>query len=296
MVEAGGTWAGSWPSGSASVGRVGSTEIAVREYPPGENEIIAAFVKDLNHKRGAHYAIIAKPDAVERNRPAVDYIIADRERSPEVAIEVSRTWRSEAAGKEDADWWKWVQRVRDLVRDQVAGAFRIATPMTIPARFPPEPFAADLIVQLSKERARLAALHLDNNKGAFLNIQGIEVFVTYGGTAVTSRRAAGCPRMRAVIFRNTLSGYWSGRLGSSRSRNRRDGRHGSWSITPSGRRCRRMKSERSSSRLSPRRTTTSTMWVSCPEIRRTMRGSLGFDRHAAGIPWLAGAGRIVRTR
>jgi hypothetical protein len=53
--------------------------------------------------------------------------------------------------------------------------------MTIPAGFPPEPFAADLIVQLSEERARLAALHLDNNKGAFLNIQGIEVFVTYAG-------------------------------------------------------------------------------------------------------------------
>lgn len=160
---------------------VGSTEIAVREYPPGEDEIIAAFLKDLNQKRGAHYAIIAKPDAIERNRPAVDYIIADRERSPEVAIEVSRTWRSEEAGKEDADWWKWVQRVRDLVRGQVPGAFRIATPMTIPTGFPPEPFAADLIVQLCKEQARLAALHLDNNRGAFLVIQGIEVFVTYAG-------------------------------------------------------------------------------------------------------------------
>ena len=33
----------------------------------------------------------------------------------EVAVEVPRTWRSEEAGKEDADWWKWVQRVRDLV-------------------------------------------------------------------------------------------------------------------------------------------------------------------------------------
>jgi len=110
--------------------------MAVTEYPPGEDEIIAAFVKDLNHKRAAHYAIIAKPDAVERNRPAVDYIIADPERLPEVAVEVSRTWRSEAAGKEDADWWKWIQQVRDLVRGQVPGAFRIATPMTIPAGFP----------------------------------------------------------------------------------------------------------------------------------------------------------------
>ncbi len=128
----------------------------MREYPPGEDEIIAAFLKDLNHKRRADYAIISKPDAIERNRPAVDYIIADRERSPEVAIEVSRTWRSEEAGKEDAAWWKWIQRVRDLVRGQVPGAFRIATPMTIPAGFPPEPFAADLIVH-------------------------IEVFVTYAG-------------------------------------------------------------------------------------------------------------------
>jgi hypothetical protein len=111
----------------AGVERVGSTEIAVREYPPGEDEIIAAFVKDLNQKWGAHYTITGKPDAVERNRPAVDYIIADPERPPEVAVEVSRTWRSEEAGKEDADWWKWVQRVRDLVRGQVMGAFRMAT-------------------------------------------------------------------------------------------------------------------------------------------------------------------------
>jgi len=155
--------------------------MAVTEYPPGEDEIIAAFVKDLNHKRAAHYAIIAKPDAVERNRPAVDYIIADPERLPEVAVEVSRTWRSEAAGKEDADWWKWIQQVRDLVRGQVPGALRIATPMTIPAGFPPEPFPADLIVQLGKEQVRLAALYLDNNKGAFLIIRGIEVFVTYAG-------------------------------------------------------------------------------------------------------------------
>jgi hypothetical protein len=63
--------------------------------------------------------------------------------------------------------------------------------MTIPAGFPPEPFAADLIVQLSKEQARLAALHVDNNKGGFLVIQGIEVFVTYardGSDLSPSRR------------------------------------------------------------------------------------------------------------
>jgi len=40
---------------------------------------------------------------------------------------------------------------------------------------------ADLIVQLSKAQARLAALHSDNNKGAFLIIQGIEVFMAYAG-------------------------------------------------------------------------------------------------------------------
>ncbi len=67
------------PSATVFFGRVASTEAAVREYPPGEDEIIAAFVKDLNQKRGAHYAIIGKPDDVERNRPAVDYIIADPE-------------------------------------------------------------------------------------------------------------------------------------------------------------------------------------------------------------------------
>ena len=181
MVVAGGTRPGSRPSGSAFVERVGSTEIAVREYPPGEDEIIAAFVKDLNHKRRAHYAITAKPDAVERNRPAVDYIIADPEHPPEVAVEVSRTWRSDEAGKEDADWWKWVQGVRDRVRGQVPGAFRVATPMTIPAAFPPEPFADELVVILRRQRSHLVALYRDNNKGAFFTIRGMEIFVTYAG-------------------------------------------------------------------------------------------------------------------
>src|ERR1700731_1382116 len=97
----------------------------------------------ISTTRAAHYAIIAKPDAVERNRPAVDYIIADAAHPPELAVEVSRTWRSDEAGEEDADWWKGVQRVRDLVRGQAPGRCRIATPMTIPAGFPPEPFAAD---------------------------------------------------------------------------------------------------------------------------------------------------------
>ena len=61
----------------------------------------------------------------------------------EVAVEVPRTWRSEEAGKEDADWWKWVQRVRDLVRGPVARTFRIATPMIV------------------WQQSRLAALHID---------------------------------------------------------------------------------------------------------------------------------------
>jgi type IV secretory pathway VirB2 component (pilin) len=67
----------------------------------------------------------------------------------EVAVEVSRTWRSEEAGKEDADWWKWVQRVRDLVRGPVARTFRIATPMIISAAFPHEPLADELICPTS---------------------------------------------------------------------------------------------------------------------------------------------------
>ena len=283
MVEAGGTWAGSCPSGSAFGEPVGSTEIAVREYPPGEDEIIAAFLKDLNQKRGAHYAIIAKPDAVERNRPAVDYIIADPELPPKIAVEVSRTWRSEEAAKEDADWCKWVQRVSDLVRGQVPGAFRIATPMTIPTGFPPEPFAADLIVQLCKEQARLAALHLDNNKGAFLTIQGIEVFVTHAGDGSdlsASRRLSNDEGRKLPRHFERLLERKSGKLGEQKQAGRQ-----TWLVVYN------------------------TFWtaMSPHEVReivlqalskahdhidhvgivsgdpRTMRGSRGFDSHAAGF-------------
>jgi hypothetical protein len=82
----------------------------------------------------------------------------------EVAVEVSRTWRPEEAGKQDADWRKWVQRVRDMVRGPVDRTFRIATPMIISAAFRARAVGGRThLPYFARQQLRLAALHGGNN-------------------------------------------------------------------------------------------------------------------------------------
>lgn len=153
----------------------------MERYPPTQEEVRVAFEKALNAMRGTHYKVVARPDKAERERAEVDYVMRDDAATPpEIAVEVSSTWRSEGAGKEDADWWRWVQILREKVRGRLPGRFRLSTPMRIPPGLTVEPFATTLMEVLHRERERLVQLHREG-KGDRFNVCGISAFVSYAG-------------------------------------------------------------------------------------------------------------------
>ena len=123
----------------------------MEKYPPSQAEVLDAFIRALNVERRANYVIAGRPDEVERNLAEVDYILRDSARSAEIAAEVSSTWRSDVAGKEDADWLAWAEAVRGLVRGVAPAEFRISTPMTIPRDLKPDDFAQRLVEVLGRE-------------------------------------------------------------------------------------------------------------------------------------------------
>jgi hypothetical protein len=147
-------------------------------YPPSQENVLAVFLGALNTERAAKYVVIGRPDEVERNRAEVDYVLRDDARHPEIAVEVSSAWRSEAAGKEDADWLAWVEAVRSRVRGKAPGEFRLSTPMRIPPGLAPGEFAEAIVEVLERERESLVFLHR-SGKGAPFTVCGISVFLSY---------------------------------------------------------------------------------------------------------------------
>jgi hypothetical protein len=150
----------------------------MERYPPSQDEVLGAFIKALNAERRASYAIVDRPDKTERNRPEVDYLLRDAARGPDIAAEVSSTWRSDGAGKEDADWTTWVDAVRARVRGSVPGEFLLSTPMRIPRELSADDFAAALVEILRRERPSLERLWR-SGKGAYFTVCGIDVLLTY---------------------------------------------------------------------------------------------------------------------
>jgi hypothetical protein len=150
----------------------------MERYPPSQGEVLDAFIKALNTQRRAKYEIVGKPDEVERNVAEVDYILRDHSRPPEIAAEVSSTWRSDGAGKEDADWLKWAEAVRERVRGKAPAEFRISTPMSIPRDLKADDFAAALVEILGREHQGLERLHR-SARGARFPVCGIDVFLSY---------------------------------------------------------------------------------------------------------------------
>ena len=140
--------------------------------------MLGAFIKAVNAERGANYVVVARPDEVERTRQEVDYILRDNAKPPEIAAEVSSTWRSDVAGKEDADWGVWVGAVRDRVRGQLRAGFRLSTPMRIPAGLSPNEFSEALIDVLGREQQSLEQLHR-SGKGAGFTVSGRQVRLSY---------------------------------------------------------------------------------------------------------------------
>src|SRR5712691_5631510 len=114
------------------------------EYPPSQETVLAGFREVLNTSRQANYDVVDRPDESERTRSEIDYILRDPKRSREVAVEVTSLWRSETAGKQDAEWLKWAETVKQKVGARLPGMFQIGTPMSAP-NVCPDVFADSLV-------------------------------------------------------------------------------------------------------------------------------------------------------
>jgi len=77
----------------------------------------------LNVERNAAYAICEQPEACERQKKAIDYVLRDANTGHELAVEVSSIWRSKDAGMEDAYIDKWFEKVRAHGAGRVSGLF-----------------------------------------------------------------------------------------------------------------------------------------------------------------------------
>lgn len=149
----------------------------VKKYPPDPADVLEGFRRWLNTERQANYIVVAQPDEVNRSSKDIDYVLEDRTRPPEVAVEVSSLWRSGEAGGEDDYFAKWFARVQARVQGQVAGTFHIGMPIRVPDGLDPTRFADDLLVVIDREKAALAAVSREG-KGLFLDVQGIRVLLT----------------------------------------------------------------------------------------------------------------------
>jgi len=127
-----------------------------RQYPPPQHEVKDAFVRWLNAKRGASYQLTSEPDKTQRNRPEIDYVLADSTRSPELALEVSSVWRSGDAGKGDAYFTKWFEEVRKRLHGRVNGSFNLGLPLEVPRVWDAAGFADDLVALIQREAVQLA--------------------------------------------------------------------------------------------------------------------------------------------
>jgi len=154
--------------------------VALAHYPPPQEDVIRALIKEANKLRDTKYVVVARPDVDERNRTEVDYILRDDSGRPEIAVEVSTAWRSEQAGKEDDDWAKWIEAVRTQVSGRLRANFRVSTPLRIPVELDATTFAEQLIAVLDGEHDHLAALY-NEGKSTYLTVCGARVFVTYVG-------------------------------------------------------------------------------------------------------------------
>lgn len=146
--------------------------LAGKRYPPSEEDVLEAFRQWLNTERHANYQISERPDKEKsnQNHPDIDFILNDPKSPPRIAVEVSSVWRSKEAGKEDAYFDKWFERVRARVYGRIAGTFYVFLPMDVPATNPDE-FAVDLVNVIQREGVALTGV----KKGKHLIVQGVSV-------------------------------------------------------------------------------------------------------------------------
>jgi len=176
----------------------------MNSYPPSQSDVLQTFIEWLNATRAVNYAVAQMPDRTERNRQEIDYLLREAITGHEVAVEVSSTWRSTDAGREDAEWFRWTERVRTIVRGKITGQFRVSTPLRIPRELPPNKFAEILAESLKQNEAIIQAR---GKEGKYLkmHVQGIDLHVAHAsesGSEITFGRQL--PEAETHAFPDTV--------------------------------------------------------------------------------------------
>jgi hypothetical protein len=112
---------------------------------PSERSILAAFLAWLNASDGSACTIEHRPDELQRNEPACDFICADAITGRRIAVEISTFWRNDGAGQEDHRWEVWRTEIARLVEGRLPGTYHLATPLGVPQRVDPAACAEEIV-------------------------------------------------------------------------------------------------------------------------------------------------------
>jgi len=129
--------------------------MSTRPWPPRPEDVVTSYIRWLNQD-GSAYAIVGRPDTIERTLPAIDYLLRDAKTGRELAVEVSSIWRSKDAGMEDAYFHKWFEKARALVAGRVPGRFYLTLPIRIPRDADAERFAKAVIETIHANETAIA--------------------------------------------------------------------------------------------------------------------------------------------
>ena len=116
-----------------------------RQYPPGENDVLACFLAWLAQGGAGRYQVESRPDQEERNARAYDYNCVNPDTNVRIAVEVTSAWRHEEAGSEDAAWVRWRRRFGELVNGNVDGEYHASVEIGLPTRVTPEEAATEML-------------------------------------------------------------------------------------------------------------------------------------------------------
>jgi hypothetical protein len=145
-------------------------------YPPPQDDVKDAFVDWINEKRNDRYEVIAEPDKVQRNLPDIDYVLEDSATSHRIALEVSTVWRSAKAGKQDAYFTMWFDKVRAKVHGRVNGLYFLNLPLDVPKAWDADGFAEEFIQLVDLNSDKLTD-SLKRGRTIELQIRGISLRV-----------------------------------------------------------------------------------------------------------------------
>src|SRR3989442_1714072 len=138
-----------------------------------QKEVFSVFLRWLNGERQAAYSIAECPDVVDRQRPAIDYVLRDVNTGREIGVEQTSAWRSTAAPKEEAYWLQFVESVKADMRGEAPGRFLVWIDARVPQGVGTRDFSAALATFLHRSEIR----SLTSNSKTSTTLVGLTITV-----------------------------------------------------------------------------------------------------------------------